>query len=401
MRLRNVTGSEELIANSIYVCNQPETYRGRWYSFFKNENPIHIEIGMGKGKFITEMARRHPDINYIGIDKYSSVLCRAVQKLEQNDLRKSDLTTGIRLSRESDLIPDLRLSRESNRTNQDSDQKSGRKEIKNLVLICTDARDLERVFGQGEIDRIYLNFSDPWPKVRHAERRLTSQRFLALYKAILNDTGRLELKTDNKSLFLFGLSELEPADWKKEAVTYDLHRDPAMAPGNVTTEYEEKFSSMGNPIFKFVASKAYNQFRREKSGLFSDKNLMDKKDIMNNQESNVNYQKRSNYMELMIKEDNFQTEVMESDVPVLVDFYADWCGPCKMMSPIIAGLAKEYSGRCKVAKCNIDDEMELAGRFHVLSIPTIIIFKNGEPENIIVGTVSKKDLVEKLEQALE
>ncbi len=370
MRLRNVTGSEELIAKSIYVCNQPETYRGNWNSFFKNENPIHIEIGMGKGKFITEMAKRHPDINYIGIEKYSSVLCRAVQKLEQSELAKSDIA--------SDMV---------------SSQISDKAELKNLVLICTDAFDIANIFGQGEVDRIYLNFSDPWPKERHSDRRLTSHSFLDLYKTILNETGRLEFKTDNESLFRFGLNELLPSDWIKEAVTFDLHRDPNMATGNVTTEYEEKFSAMGKPIFKFVASKHHSEYHGERKNPLS-------KNTMGNKENEVNYNKRSIDMELMIKEDNFQKEVLESDIPVLVDFYADWCGPCKMMAPVIAGLAKDYTGRCKIAKCNIDDEMELAGRYRVLSIPTIIIFKNGKPENIIVGAVSKKELVEKLEQAL-
>lgn len=351
MRLRNIAGSEELIAGSIYVCSQPEIYRGKWNSFFQNENPIHIEIGMGKGKFITEMARMHPDINYIGIDKYSSVLCRAVQKLDHDKLMKPDTV-------------------------------SDREGFNNLTLICMDASDVTKVFGQGEIDRIYLNFSDPWPKERHAERRLTSHKFLTLFETILCEEGILEFKTDNEVLFRFGLAELEPVGWKIDKVTYDLHHNQEMMIANVMTEYEEKFSSLGNPIYKFIASHCC----RRKNNPLPEKDLFDGI--------------RSKRMELMIKEDNFQKEVLESNIPVLVDFYADWCGPCKMMGPVISGLAKEYSGRCKITKCNIDNEMALASRYRVLSIPTIIIFKNGRPEKTIVGAVSKKELVEKLEQAL-
>ncbi len=212
MRLRNVTGSEELIAKSKYICMQPETYQGKWNSFFQNENPIHIEIGMGKGRFITDMAKLHPNINYIGIEKYSSVIYRAVQKLDQED-------------------------------------------IPNLRLICMDARDLANVFGREEVSKIYLNFSDPWPKDRHAKRRLPSRTFLQLFDVILKKEGKLEFKTDNEKLFRFAEEEIGPAGWKAEKITYDLHHDPEMMTGNVMTEYEEKFSSLGNPIYKYIISR--------------------------------------------------------------------------------------------------------------------------------------------------
>lgn len=213
MRLRNITGSREIIADSPYVVSeslQPEC-SGKWNEIFGNDHPIRIEIGMGKGKFIHTMAKEHPEINYVGIEKYSSVLLRAVQKMEQE-------------------------------------------ELPNLKFLRMDAEDIVKVFGAGEVDRIYLNFSDPWPKDRHAKRRLPSRQFLARYEVILKKEGRLEFKTDNRELFDFAVEELEPAGWKAEAVTYDLHSDAALMRGNVMTEYEEKFSAMGNPICKYVIS---------------------------------------------------------------------------------------------------------------------------------------------------
>lgn len=211
MRLRNITGSREVIAASPYVIQeavQPDC-PGTWHKIFGNANPVHIEIGMGKGKFIYTMAKEHPDINYVGIEKYSSVLLRAVQKMEQEEL------------------PNLRFLR-------------------------MEAENITGVFGPGEADRIYLNFSDPWPKDRHAKRRLPSREFLARYGVILKKEGCLEFKTDNRELFDFAVEELEPAGWKAEVITYDLHSDAALMRGNVMTEYEEKFSAMGNPICKYV-----------------------------------------------------------------------------------------------------------------------------------------------------
>lgn len=212
MRLKNVPGAREAIAESKFVIKTPEKYRGSFCSLFGNENPLHIEIGMGKGKFITQLAEQNPQINYIGIEKYSSVLLRAIQKMEE-------------------------------------------KKLPNLLFIRMDAEDITEVFDIGEVDKIYLNFSDPWPKDRHAKRRLPSRQFLAKYDIILKKDGKLEFKTDNRDLFDFALEELEPAGWKKEAVSFDLHHDPVMMEGNVMTEYEEKFSAKGNPICKYVISK--------------------------------------------------------------------------------------------------------------------------------------------------
>ena len=209
MRLRNITGSREVIADSQYVIHEEDWKPGSWHEIFGNDHPIRIEIGMGKGKFIHTMAKLHPEINYVGIEKYSSVLLRAIQKMEEE-------------------------------------------ELPNLRFIRMDAEDIVKVFGEGEVDLIYLNFSDPWPKDRHAKRRLPSREFLGRYDIILKKGGKLEFKTDNRPLFDFAVEELEPAGWKAEVITYDLHHNETLMQGNVMTEYEEKFSSMGNPICKYI-----------------------------------------------------------------------------------------------------------------------------------------------------
>lgn len=212
MRLKNVPGSRDVIAESNLVIHEPENEKGNWSQIFGNDHPIHIEVGMGKGKFIYEMAKIHPEINYIGIEKYSSVLLRAIQKMEKEPLN-------------------------------------------NLKFIRMDAEGIAEVFAKDEVDRIYLNFSDPWPKDRHAKRRLPSREFLARYDKFLKKDGVLEFKTDNRGLFDFAIEELPEAGWKAEKITYDLHHDEEMAEGNIMTEYEEKFSSMGNPIYKYIIRK--------------------------------------------------------------------------------------------------------------------------------------------------
>lgn len=211
MRLRNITGSREMIAQSRFVVPEDQLLdcAGIWHEIFGNRNPICVEIGMGKGRFIHTMAKEHPEINYVGIEKYSSVLLRAIQKMEAE-------------------------------------------ELPNLKFVRMDAEDIDKVFAAGEVDRIYLNFSDPWPKDRHAKRRLPSKEFLARYDRILQKDGVLEFKTDNRALFDFAVGELESAGWQARIVTYDLHQDEELMEGNVMTEYEEKFSSMGNPICKYV-----------------------------------------------------------------------------------------------------------------------------------------------------
>ena len=209
MRLRNVKGARDVMISSEYVFADPEAMAGTWHDVFGNDNPIHIEIGMGKGRFITTLAQMNPDINYVGIEKYSSVLIRAVEK--QNELQ-----------------------------------------LPNLKFIRMDAEMITDIFGEGEVDRIYLNFSDPWPKDRHAKRRLTSKEFFARYNVILKKDGEVQFKTDNTMLFDWSLEEVANAGWKVVKYTHDLHNSD-MNEGNVMTEYEMKFSEMGNPINKLIA----------------------------------------------------------------------------------------------------------------------------------------------------
>ena len=213
MRLRNITGSRDIIAESDFVIHDETKQKGRWREAFGNELPIRLEIGMGKGRFIMDMAEKYPEADYLGIEKYSSVLLRAIQKMEERVERNEKL---------------------------------------NVRFIRMDAEYICDVFGEGEVDRIYLNFSDPWPKDRHAKRRLESRQFLEKYDRILKKDGRIEFKTDNRALFEFAVEEVEASAFKITALTYDLHADRDMMQGNVMTEYEEKFSSMGNPICKYI-----------------------------------------------------------------------------------------------------------------------------------------------------
>lgn len=218
MRLRNVKGARERIQASHFTLNEDtETllyeHKGKWNEIFQNDNPIHIEIGMGKGQFITELARRNPDINYIGIEKFSSVLIRAIERLEN--------------------APDYDT-------------------LTNLFFIRMDAENIEKVFEKDEIQRIYLNFSDPWPKERHAKRRLTSTRFLSRYNNVLVPDGRIMFKTDNRELFDFSLEQIEDAKWNLDKVTFDLHHSEYNE-GNIMTEYETRFSAEGKPICRLEA----------------------------------------------------------------------------------------------------------------------------------------------------
>lgn len=213
MRLRNIPGADETVTSSPYYINHPASKRGQWKSYLRSNSPVHIEIGMGKGKFLMNLAALHPEIQYIGVERYTSVLLRAVQKMDELQLP-------------------------------------------NVHFICEDAANLPEIFAPSEVDLIYLNFSDPWPKDRHAKRRLTSHQFLERYDLFLSSTGRLEFKTDNQDLFTFSLEEIEQsAVWHIDASTRDLYHNIVMNEGNIMTEYEEKFAALGNPICKLVASK--------------------------------------------------------------------------------------------------------------------------------------------------
>lgn len=212
MRLRHIPGSEEQIEKSSYVIQNPQEKKGRWKEVFGNSCPLEIEVGMGKGKFLMELASANPQVNYIGIEMYSSVLLKALQKRETME------------------------------------------ELSNLLFLRVDARELADIFGPEEVDRIYLNFSDPWPKDRHAKRRLTSPRFMSVYHKILKRDGVVEFKTDNRDLFEYSLESIPTAGWEVKMQTFDLHHSP-WAQGNVMTEYETKFSSEGKPICKLIAQR--------------------------------------------------------------------------------------------------------------------------------------------------
>ena len=213
MRLRNIPRAEGTIQAHHAVIKRPEAQRGCWKQVFGNKHPVYIEIGMGKGRFIMEMAKQHPDINFIGIERYSSVLLRAIEKFDTEEY----------------------------------------KDLKNVRFVCMDARNVAEVFAENEVSRIYLNFSDPWPKARHAKRRLTSTEFLERYEKILKPGGLLEFKTDNTPLFNFSLEQIKEAGWILRNFTYDLHHHEEMNRDNIMTEYEEKFSAKGNPINKLIA----------------------------------------------------------------------------------------------------------------------------------------------------
>ena len=213
MRLRNIPGAKEAVMESAFVVQRPQEKKGGWAQVYPQTGPIHIEVGMGKGQFLMELARRNPQVNYLGIEMYDSVLLRALQRMAEID------------------------------------------ELPNLLFMREDARLLPEIIRKGEVEKIYLNFSDPWPKARHAKRRLTSREFLNRYERILVPEGVVEFKTDNRGLFEFSLEEIREAGWRLLACTYDLHNDAKMCEGNVMTEYEEKFSSLGNPIYKLVTAR--------------------------------------------------------------------------------------------------------------------------------------------------
>ena len=217
MRLRNIPGAKDAIESSPNVIHEPTQNKGRWNEIFKNNHPIHIEVGMGKGRFLMDLASQNPDINYIGFEMYDSVLLRALQKMEER-------------TENGNTLP-------------------------NVFFVRMDARELPLIFDVGEVDKIYLNFSDPWPKERHAKRRLTSRQFLERYDAILKPDGVIEFKTDNRPLFDFSLEEVNESKWHLVEWTYDLHHNEKMNVGNIMTEYEEKFSSEGNPICKLIAAR--------------------------------------------------------------------------------------------------------------------------------------------------
>jgi tRNA (guanine-N7-)-methyltransferase len=211
MRLRNVKNKEEILSSSSFLVKDPKNYCGNWSNYFNNSNPIYIEIGMGKGQFIRENARRYPDINFIGIEKYDSVVAKCLPKIDEN--------------------------------------------LKNLAIVRMDALEIDQVFSH-EVDRIYLNFSDPWPKKRHHLRRLSSRIFLEKYENIFRKDSDICMRTDNSDLFCYSLMSFSEARYVLKNLTLDLHQQ---TPDNlITTEYEDRFSSKGMPIYSVEAVKVSN-----------------------------------------------------------------------------------------------------------------------------------------------
>jgi tRNA (guanine-N7-)-methyltransferase len=211
MRLRKVKNARErlMVDNNKYFINEPENYKGKWNELFSNNNPLHIEIGCGKGQFMSTLAKLNPDINYIAIEKFDSVLLRCLEKIINDD-------------------------------------------IPNLKIAVMDAAVLGTYFSDNEVDRIYLNFSDPWPKKRHAKKRLTSDVFLEKYDKIFKNKKTIIMKTDNRDLFISSIESLSSYGYGLSDVSFDLHKSEEYI---ITTEYEEKFMGIGNPIYYLVGTK--------------------------------------------------------------------------------------------------------------------------------------------------
>lgn len=209
MRLRKKPWAKDYMAKFPgLVTEEPFEKRGSWRTHFpdtEKDSPLHVEIGTGKGRFITEMARACPDIRFIGVEKFSSVLVTGVQRVEENP-------------------------------------------PPNLKLIEADVKHIEELFGEGEIDRLYINFTDPWPKKRHAKRRLTHPDFLKKYRNVLKTAGEIHFKTDNQGLFEYSLGSMSQSGMAFQNVSLDLHNSGMK--GNVMTEYEEKFASRGMRIYR-------------------------------------------------------------------------------------------------------------------------------------------------------
>ncbi len=207
MRLRNVKDKEEILNNCKYLIKNPEDYKGKWKLSFNNDNPIYIEIGMGKGKFILENALKYKDINYIGIERFDSVMAKAIKKIPNG--------------------------------------------LDNLKLIRMNALDINKVFSK-EIDLIYLNFSDPWPKKRWHDRRLTSRVFLDKYDSLFKDTKKIEMKTDNEDLFIYSLETLSSKGYALSDISFDYHKTDTDI---IMSEYEMRFSKEGKNVYHLFAQK--------------------------------------------------------------------------------------------------------------------------------------------------
>lgn len=209
IRLRNVPNAYDKLELCNNFVQNPEKHKGNWNKYFGNNNPINMEIGSGRGKFITTLASNNPHINYIALEKHPAVLFKLIKKIPADGL-------------------------------------------KNLVIISIDANGLQEIFEPGEINKLYLNFSDPWPKKCHTKRRLTSPGFLKLYKYVLKPGSIIEFKTDNRPLFDYSIETFQSSGYKLIKTTFDLY-DSDLLEGNISTEYEVRFHGLGTPINKLIA----------------------------------------------------------------------------------------------------------------------------------------------------
>ncbi|MBD7907893.1 tRNA (guanosine(46)-N7)-methyltransferase TrmB [Sporosarcina gallistercoris] len=210
MRLRHKPWAKDYLEEHAgIVIKEPETKSGKWSAIFGNDNPVHVEVGTGKGQFVVGMALANPDINYIGIEHFDSIIVSAVEKVVDSG------------------VPS------------------------NLRLLRANGKELTNIFEKGEVSRVYLNFSDPWPKSRHAKRRLTHGEFLKLYQSVMPEDGEIHFKTDNRGLFEYSLVSMSEYGMRLLDVSLDLHAE--MPEDNVMTEYEEKFSAKGQPIYRLEA----------------------------------------------------------------------------------------------------------------------------------------------------
>ncbi|WP_034429020.1 tRNA (guanosine(46)-N7)-methyltransferase TrmB [Caldisalinibacter kiritimatiensis] len=209
MRLRYVENAYEKMQESGRVILEPKEYKGKWKDLFNNNKPLHVEFGSGRGGFLSQMAKNNPDINYLAFERNSKVIVKGLNKLEDES-------------------------------------------IPNFYFVHTDIRELEEIFKENEVERVYINFPDPWPKKRHTKRRLTNRRFLDIYKNILIPKGEIHFKTDNVDLFDFSIEELNDSNWEIKVSTKDLHNSEYVE-DNVMTEYEAKFVKQGKPINKLIA----------------------------------------------------------------------------------------------------------------------------------------------------
>ncbi len=209
MRLRNKPWAEDFIKKNPHIVEKsPVKWRGRWQDKFNENLPLHVEVGTGKGRFITEMAQSHPDINFIGVEKYESVIVTGVERVIDNPLA-------------------------------------------NIQFLQEDVKDITDFFAEGEVDLLYINFTDPWPKTKHAKRRLTHPFFLEKYQQILKTGGEVHFKTDNQGLFEYSIESMSQFGFKLKNISLDLHNSGMQ--GNVMTEYEEKFSAKGMRIYRLEA----------------------------------------------------------------------------------------------------------------------------------------------------